>query len=137
MSETGDIKTALVKACENCAAGILERDKFCRWCGSLQSALIPTCSLEADSLGSLSREPSRYFTTELEPLGSTDGLHRVSGPLITAVVATLSTGTALQPRPSLFARAITALLSVPLWLMIVLLSPLDAYAAAKNLSRGL
>jgi hypothetical protein len=28
-----------------------------------------------------------------------------------------------------------ALISLPIWLMIVLLSPLDAYAAAKNLLR--
>lgn len=137
MCETGDIKTALVKACENCAAGILERDKFCRWCGSLQGAMTASYSETAESLAIVSRERSRYLTTELEPLGSTGSLHRVSGPLVSAVVATLSTGAPSQPRTSLFARAITALLSVPLWLMIVLLSPLDAYAAAKNLSRGL
>jgi hypothetical protein len=137
MSEIDDIKTALVKACENCKAGILERDKFCRWCGSLQSAMATTCNLAAESFAIFSREPSRYLTTELEPLRSTDGLHRVSGPLVSAVVATLSTGAASQPRTSLFGRALTALLSFPLWLIIVFLSPLDAYAAAKSLSRGL
>jgi hypothetical protein len=30
---------------------------------------------------------------------------------------------------------ILALISVPIWLIIVLLSPLDAYAAVKNLAR--
>jgi hypothetical protein len=56
---------------------------------------------------------------------------------VSAVVTTLATGPATRPRRSLFATAVAALLSIPLWLMIVLLSPLDAYAAAKNLSRGL
>ncbi|MFY9608493.1 MAG: hypothetical protein WAU45_07750 [Blastocatellia bacterium] len=137
MIETDDIRTAAIKPCENCAAGILERDKFCRWCGSLQSAMTTTCGLTGESLAVFSREPSRYLTTGLEPLGSTSGLHRVSGPLVSAVVATLATGSVSKPHRSLFATAIAALLSFPLWLIIVLLSPLDAYAAAKSLSRGL
>jgi hypothetical protein len=33
---------------------------------------------------------------------------------------------------SLFATAVAALLSIPLWLMIVLLSPLDACAARRT-----
>lgn len=138
MRETDDIRTAAIKACESCAAGILDRDRFCRWCGRLQVSM--TTGLVAG--GGNSRqlrldEPSRYFTTLLGEPGSANSLHRVSGPLVSAVVATLATGPAVKPHRSVFATAVAALLSVPLWLMIVLLSPLDAYAAAKNLSRGL
>ena len=137
MTGTDDIKTAAIKACESCAVGILDRDKFCRWCGALQGAMTASLSAAADSRPITLREPSHYLTTELAQLASTSSLHRVSGPLVNAVVASLSTGPALRPRAPLFARAITALLSFPLWLIIVFLSPLDAYAAAKNLSRGL
>ena len=134
MTGTDDIKTAGIRACRSCAEGILDRDKFCRWCGELQEAM--TTSLSESGPIAL-REPSRYLTTELGQLASTTSLHRVSGPLVSAVVATLATGPASKPQRSLFANAVAALLSLPLWLMIVLLSPLDAYAAAKNLSRGL
>lgn len=137
MTETDEIRTAAIKACENCAAGILDRDKFCRWCGALQSAMTSGLAATAGSRPLGVREPSRYLTTELTQVASKTSLHRVSGPLVSAVVATLATGPASKPRRSLFAAAVAALLSVPLWLMIVLLSPLDAYAAAKNLSRGL
>jgi hypothetical protein len=137
MTETDDIKTAAIKACANCAVGILDCDKFCRWCGALQGAMTASLSAALDSRPIALREPSRYLTTELGQLASTTSLHRVSGPLVSAVVATLATGPVSNPRRSLFASAVAALLSVPLWLMIVLLSPLDAYAAAKNLSRGL
>lgn len=134
MFQTGEVKTALVKACGSCEGGILDRDTFCRWCGARQSATRVSGGID---LTTDSCVPSSYLTTGLEPLAARTNLHRVSGPLVSAVVATLATGPVSHPRPTLFARAITALLSVPLWLMIVLLSPLDAYAAAKNLSRGL
>jgi hypothetical protein len=137
MTGTDDIKTAAIRACRNCAEGILDRDKYCRWCGELQEAMSTTLSAAVESGPIALREPSRYLTTELGQLGSTTGLHRVSGPLVSAVVATLATGPVSKPQRSLFANAVAALLSLPLWLMIVLLSPLDAYAAAKNLSRGL
>ena len=131
MVETEETKTALVKSCDSCAGGILERDSFCRWCGARQRSISESGHLDR---AVVSRALSAYLTTGLKPATN---LHHVSGPLVSAVVATLATGPALHPRPSIFARAITALLSIPLWLMIVLLSPLDAYAAAKNLSRGL
>lgn len=137
MTEIDDIKTAAIKACESCAAGILDRDKFCRWCGSLQGAGMVSISEAVDSRLIGHRDPSRYLTTELGQLASTTSLHRVSGPLVSAVLATLATGQVSKPRRSLFATAVAALLSIPLWLMIVLLSPLDAYAAARNLSKGL
>jgi hypothetical protein len=135
MTETDDIRTAAIKACESCGAGILDRDRFCRWCGRLQVSMSTGLVAAGDSRQP--DEPSRYVTTLLGEPGSTNSLHRVSGPLVSAVVATLTTGPASKPHRSIFATAVAALLSVPLWLMIVLLSPLDAYAAAKNLSRGL
>jgi hypothetical protein len=137
MTGTDDIKTAAIRACRSCADGILDRDKYCRWCGELQEAMTTSFSAAVESRPIALREPTRYLTTELCQVTPTTNLHRVSGPLISAVVATLATGPVSKPKRSLFANAIAALLSLPLWLMIVLLSPLDAYAAARNLSRGL
>ena len=136
MTGPDDIKTAAIKACGSCADGILDRDRFCRWCGELQGTLTTSLTAVVQAETAL-REPSRYLTTELGCLAATTNLHRVSGPLVSAVVATLATGPVSRPNRSFFATAIAALLSLPLWLMIVLLSPFDAYAAAKNLSRGL
>src|SRR5215813_5615764 len=31
-----EARTVAVKACPECAAGLLDRDKFCRWCGAQQ-----------------------------------------------------------------------------------------------------
>jgi len=134
MVATGEIKTATVKGCVSCTGGILDSDKFCRWCGASQNAIAASGGISVERPAMVSGMPWSYMTKAIEP---PNNFHRVSGPLVSAVVATLATGPASQARESFSARAIAALLSFPLWLIIVLLSPLDAYAAAKNLSRGL
>jgi hypothetical protein len=78
---------------------------------------------------------SPYTTSALERAGAKAGLYRrVSGPLVSAVVAGVSANSP-QSYGRFMKRAILALISIPIWLIIVLLSPLDAYAAAKNLLR--
>lgn len=136
MVATGEIKTATVKVCVSCPGGILDSDKFCRWCGASQNAIAASGGISVEGAMD-SGMPWSYMTRALEPLDTSHNFHRVSGPLVSAVVATIATGPASQARESFSARAIAALLSFPLWLIIVLLSPLDAYAAAKNLSRSL
>lgn len=137
MVETGQIKTATVKGCVSCPGGILDSDKFCRWCGASQNAIAASGGMSVERSAIVSGVPWSYATRTIEPLDMPNNFHRVSGPLVSAVVATLATGPASHVRESFSAKAIAALLSFPLWLIIVLLSPLDAYAAAKNLSRGL
>ena len=137
MVDSGKIKTATVKGCVSCSGGILDSDKFCRWCGASQNAMSASGAISVERTAIVSGVPWSYMTKAIEPLDTTNNFHRVSGPLVSAVVATIATGPASQARESFSARAIAALLSFPLWLIIVLLSPLDAYAAAKNLSRSL
>lgn len=137
MFATGEIKTATVKVCVSCPGGILDSDKFCRWCGASQNAIAASGGISVERPAMVSGMPWSYMTRAIEPLDPPNNFHRVSGPLVSAVVATIATGPASQARESFSARAIAALLSFPLWLIIVLLSPLDAYAAAKNLSRSL
>jgi hypothetical protein len=113
-----------IKPCGACAAGLLATDKFCRWCGVRQPGeLLST----ADTAG------GRNLVTQLDyrttPL-SRDLYHPVSGPLLNAVTH----GVARRARSGFTRGIIQALISVPVWMIIVLLSPLDAYASAKILS---
>jgi hypothetical protein len=59
---------------------------------------------------------------------------RVSGPLVSAILTGVSDGAGETYGP-LIKRMVLALISIPIWLIIVLLSPLDAYAAARAISR--
>ena len=137
MDSTREAKTVAVKACAACCGGLLEYDKFCRWCGTRQPDLLmmrdETSDLELQLSASSDSLP---LTTSRLEVGAQSNLYRrVSGPLVSAVVRGVSANTQAAPRNRFLSRAILALISVPIWLIIILLSPLDAYAAAKNLLR--
>jgi hypothetical protein len=137
MSAMQEARTVTVKACTMCNGGLLEYDKFCRWCGQRQPGSVMTSGQlnDAQLTDSASIKLSPFTTSALERADAKAGLYRsVSGPLVNAVVAGVSANS-----PQLYSRfmkrAIMPLISIPIWLIILLLSPLDAYAAAKNLLR--
>lgn len=102
--ENEQIKTVAIKACRACESGLLESDKFCRWCGAAQG----------------------YATARL--------YHPVSGPLVDAMVGAAPKNDSGLRQGSFTRRVILALISIPIWMIIILLSPLDAYASAKTLT---
>jgi hypothetical protein len=142
-------ETIAIMGCKACGAGIPQSDRFCRLCGARQTdSLAPSSSLSAglsnqehpvrlassDSL-ECSRPPS-YYATRAMPTRADYGpiLGPVSGPLVTAVADGLSAHLALRFLDRRVKRILLILISVPIWLMIVLLSPLDTYAAVKAIS---
>jgi hypothetical protein len=133
MFNSHDAMTVAVKACASCGGGLLEYDKFCRWCGARQLNSMASDQLSnSPSINLASKGLSPYTTSALNE--SSGLLNRVSGPLVSAVIAGVSAGSP-DEQSRIVKRAILALISIPIWLIIVLLSPLDAYAAAKNLLR--
>jgi hypothetical protein len=127
-------KTVAIKACLACASGILESDRFCRWCGAHQ---IPFAHADFTSPSSTVAllEASTYRTSILANGPRDDVYRKVSANLVNAVVSGALAGPAIEKRSPALTRVILALISVPVWLIIVLLSPIDAYAAVKNLAR--
>lgn len=136
MCVTQDAITVSVKACTWCSGGLLEYDKFCRWCGQRQPTQVRTSGpLSAAQTVASSNGLSPYTTSELERAGEQGTIYsRVSGPLVSAIVASVSANSS-QACGRFVKRAVFVLISIPIWLMIILLSPFDAYAAAKNLLR--
>lgn len=129
MDTLRESRTVAVKPCVQCAGGLLDYDKFCRWCGVRQPEPAISSTLGASHHLNL---------LDHDNPGQTERLcKRVSGPLIDAMIQGMSSGAPGQARGSIMRAAILALVSLPMWLMIVLLSPLDAYAAARSLVRQL
>ena len=56
------------------------------------------------------------------------------GVLVAAVVTGVETNTG-QIHSLLARRMISALISIPIWLIIILLSPLEAYTSARSVAR--
>ena len=135
-------ETVNIKECIACKGGMLESDQFCRWCGTrqMQSEAKPRSqNFNALNSSRLSNKlTSPYATAALQEVKTGASLYRsVSGPLVKAVIAGVSANTSKQHNSQVVRRAVLALVSVPIWMIIVLLSPLDAYAAAKAISRDL
>ena len=118
--------TVAIRPCRSCGAGVSDESKFCRSCGTAQPADECQSKIPAANLSNLPQK--RYATA---PLSSKDLYHPVSGPLVSAVVAGVPASTPRSTATSLSKRMLLALMAIPIWVMIILLSPLDAYASAK------
>lgn len=132
-----EARTVAVKACTECGSGLLERDKFCRWCGARQPGpeSLGLNRVEATPIGEGVSGSPLCATVEIATGARSGVYHRISGPLVSAVVTGALSVPSTENQSAFIKRVILALISIPIWLIIVLLSPLDAYAAVKNLAR--
>lgn len=119
-------KTVTIKQCHGCGSGLLEPDRFCRRCGIHQPNQHNVATLP---------EPSAYYTSTFAAGTRGETYRRVSAPLVDLVVSGALAGHSIDNQSPVLKRVILALISIPVWLIIVLLSPLDAYAAVRNLAR--
>ena len=114
-------ETTPLRQCRDCEAELLPRDKFCRRCGLRQANSYATSS------------NLTYFSeSETRPLsGCLDGFPSYSGQLIKIVTESLSARATTQYSSRGLRRLVCTLITIPIWMLIVMLSPLDAYTAAK------
>ena len=119
---TADQQTVAIKPCCSCGAGLLEGSRFCRLCGANQQAI------DAVITNSESELRSSYITSKLS---SSIPYHPVSGPLVQAVARGVPASATQSAARDLPKRLLFALMAIPIWVMIILLSPIDAYASAK------
>src|SRR5215470_7019135 len=106
--DTGqNARTVPVKPCAECEGGLMEYDRFCRWCGVRQPA------------GASFRLPETTRITELEFIelsGERRLCKKVSGPLIDAVIDGMAPSAAVAGRGSFGRGALLAIVSLPMWL---------------------
>ena len=114
--------------CHTCRAELLESDKFCRRCGLIQSLCTAPLTVAAGHSG--------RFKYETRPLsGGADRGGSFSGTLVNFVTQSVSERTSGCGANRWTMRLVGALVMAPLWVMIVLLAPLDAYVAAKAIAK--
>jgi len=118
--------------CPACDAEARKRDRFCRKCGA---SLPSQGECDEESSPRATSPSDSHSTPATAPLTQADTFHRVSGPLVAAVTNGALANTAPYPVNRMTRRVIVVLISIPIWLLIVLLSPLDAYSAARAVTR--
>ena len=117
------------KRCHACGSGLLESSRFCRRCGVNQVGPMAERNV-GDERPTLPRLAEQRYETA--GLAGGDMYHRVSGPLVSVVTAGLAATTTTRLKNLVLRALVLILLSVPLWLIIILLSPFDAIAAADQ-----
>jgi len=132
MNEMARGLTVGIKACCACDSPLLEHDKFCRWCGIPQFELM---SQTRERLPQPLSETLRYATSRLAGSTRLEAYRRVSTPLVNAVVTGAIGAESIGNQNAFVRRIILGLISIPIWLIIVFVSPLDAYAVVRNLAR--
>jgi predicted amidophosphoribosyltransferase len=121
-SDLSQIETRDLRLCPACLAEARELDKFCRRCGARLSK-----TLENDS--------ERFAQSGHNTCQLAQGEYQsISGALVAAVATGISHSTA-RLHSRLAKWLLSALVSIPIWLLIVLLSPFDAYATARAISK--
>jgi hypothetical protein len=120
-------ETSPLRLCDDCGVEMRERDRFCRRCGARQGAPAAADCVTARLSYRNTQPPS-----VTSPATQDHTYHRVSGALVAAITSGVSVGAAGYPVNRVVRKVIPILISIPIWLIIILLSPLDAYTAART-----
>jgi hypothetical protein len=136
MKETLPGNTLPLDLCWRCETEARDRDRFCRHCGAnLSERTTPFIRVEESkqTAGRDTGEPRARYETA--PLAVPNWQRPISGKLVGVV----ATGVMTIPAgfsESRFVKGVTMILiTLPIWLLMILLSPLDAYAATKVITK--
>lgn len=129
MISLSQAQTVDIKQCRICSGHLLSPDSFCRWCGVCQNeeqAVI--ANVVATQKVSLNRQGTKALRNH-------EDVHQSISKLLLKTMAEnveMKTGSLQLNRFGVF--VIASVIAIPMWLLIVLMSPLDAYALAKAAS---
>lgn len=107
--------------CRTCNRESAARDNFCRWCGAQQGD-DPVAAAGAEWL-------AQKTTVLTQNEGTPRSLSSLPLNALTQAVA-MKTGSLRLNRVA--ALAVAVLVAIPMWLLIILLSPFDAYLSART-----
>lgn len=125
--EAGQVETVGLKQCYDCGYELLERDRYCRRCGIWQRGNIGASDIAA--------QPTLRFASHGRA-PSASRYRSFSGPLINAVTDGIAISATTRLNSRVAKGVVCALISLPIWLLIVLLSPLDAWIATRAATDG-
>jgi len=120
-------ETVAIKQCPTCEGELLSRDRFCRHCGVNQTDSYVTAALTSD-----------LNNCDTRPLGDDKATYQsLSGTLVNIVAQGLSAKSLSYRGGPGSTRLVAVIATFPIWLLIVLLSPVEAYAAARTITKRL
>ncbi|HKS41375.1 MAG TPA: hypothetical protein VJX74_12250 [Blastocatellia bacterium] len=131
------------KRCHSCSSGLQTSDSFCRSCGISQTtgAVTPDSNenwrhCETTVLNNDNEiDTDESLSSSLDDtLTQTETYESLSSPLVKTLTQNIATRTS-SLRSNRFSMSIVAvLIAIPIWLLIILLSPIDAYTAIRAIA---
>ncbi len=108
-------ETANIELCAACGYEFRGRDRFCRHCG-------------------IERTEGAASPFATVPFAAVNPDRPISGPLAKAVIDGVATGALSRCSSAALKKTVLALISIPIWMIIILLSPLDVFVIVKAAS---
>lgn len=137
MKNNTETPTVAFKTCNPCGAQLSASYRFCRLCGADQSLpesstkrLDPTPGRDTNAKGLVT-------STEREASSQAAGYSSISGSIMNSLAMSDLPVASSLIRSRAAKKFVTAVIALPLWLMIILLSPLDALEASRRVARQL
>ena len=129
MNDTMQEETLLLRQCRNCGSPLSTAQRFCRWCGTNQFALLSVPATSRD----LGKDAS------LDSVASNDS-HSTAYVSVSALLVSSAVQNVLAVRTGradsrIATRAIGVLIFVPLLIMMMMISPFEAYFVSKSIVR--
>jgi hypothetical protein len=125
--------TVKITYCRSCGAPLLATYKFCRLCGECQIRSVPDDSVEErQSDQSCKADVPAQMQTRLMQ-GSTC-YRSISGSILSSIAQNASTSFSSKIKGRTTKKVVSMLIAIPLWLLIVMLSPFDALQASNEIT---
>lgn len=136
MKDNTQTLTIALKTCSVCNTQFAGAHRFCRMCGADQSLPeFSTRQFSSDSSQS-SNAGGLAPNNEQEALSPT-GYSSLSGSILNSLAMLNLPVIPSWIKSQIAKKTVTAAIAFPLWLMIILLSPLDALEASRRVTRRL
>ena len=129
--------TVSLKTCPACGTSLVTTYRFCRLCGANQSQL-GFVTRRHDSISNpITTTKVLAAYSERNALLRAGRYRSISGSVLDSFVTSELTAATSRIKSRTAKRAVAAAITIPLWLIIVLLSPIEALHASNQVTREL
>ena len=133
MNDNTQTVTIKLKRCSGCSAQLNAFYKFCRVCGTKQGF----SELATKQIEDISNWPSDASVCGPNSSQEATGYRSISNSILNSLVTQDLAPATSRIKSRIAKRTVAAVIAVPLWLLIILLSPLDALEASRQVTRQL
>jgi hypothetical protein len=129
--------TVSLKTCRACGTSLFTTHRFCRLCGASQEPLEFVTRRHHSISNPIPATRMLVPGSERNGRLPAGGYRSISGSVVDSFVTSEVSEATSRIKSRTAKKAVAAAITIPLWLMIILLSPLDALQASRQVTKQL